>query len=304
MQNRLRLVMGATVLLYMGPLLAGLSGMGWSAVPVFIALFALWLVVMRPAQWPRDLAKWSAGTAVAAAAQLAVNALIVIVLFGVGRGVGGVAGFLPQIPPLVPVALSFLSIPLSKLVWKPIVSPEFDDGPDDALRQAQTAPSHGPGATQPRDVMVETLLSLPADSDAMLTADAVDAALQGPKANARLAELEAALDRQTPETRMLRQAVVLWATDPARSPADGLHSAQASAFAIAGADPELLHLFAQRAIPLLLAQPGLWHAFPEAVDVAMTIDSAHPADLRDALVALADALENATPPEDRTSATP
>ena len=54
MQNRVRLLMGASALLYMGPLLAGLSGMGWAALPVFMALFALWLVVMRPAQWPRD----------------------------------------------------------------------------------------------------------------------------------------------------------------------------------------------------------------------------------------------------------
>jgi hypothetical protein len=49
MHNKLRLLMGTTALLYLGPLLAGLRGFGWPVVPVFAAIFVLWLIVLRPA---------------------------------------------------------------------------------------------------------------------------------------------------------------------------------------------------------------------------------------------------------------
>ena len=57
MRSRLRLLMGATALLYLGPVLAGLGGFGWSVVPVFTAIFLLWLIVLRPHQWPQRL-RW------------------------------------------------------------------------------------------------------------------------------------------------------------------------------------------------------------------------------------------------------
>ncbi len=286
-----KLLMGAAALLYLGPLLAGLSGIGWVAVPVFIALFALWLVVMRPVQWPRDLARWTRATVVAAAAQVAVNVLIVILLFGVGRGIGGVAGFLPNIPPIVPVALSFLSIPLSRLLVDPVKLAETNQFLDDASRQIND-PTYVP-AVPHRDEMVEVLLSLPADSDPVLTADAVDAAMKGPQANERLAELCAVLDPIVPKNRALREAVILWATDPARHEAEGLHSAQEVAFDIAAADPELLHLFAHRGTALIAQHAALWTAFPSAVEVSMAVDPSQPAPLQAGLQKLADALERA-----------
>ncbi len=296
MQNRVRLLMGASALLYMGPLLAGLSGMGWAALPVFMALFALWLVVMRPAQWPRDLSVWTSETAVAAAAQLAVNALIVIALFGIGRGIGGVAGYLPFIPPFLPVALSFLAVPLSRWAANPATTATLDPVPETTQRQISDPPNVALAA----DEMVAVLLSLPPDSDPMLTADAVDAAMKGPNANARLQELQAVLGGASSH-RALREAVILWATDPARHPAEGLHSAQELAFTIAGADPVLLHLFAHRGGALLAQQPDLGAAFPKAVQIERSMNASQPENLRSSLSALAQALGLATASKDATS---
>ena len=293
MQNRYRMLMGASALLYFGPLLAGLAGMGWSGVPVFIALMALWLVVMRPAQWPRDPAQWSRPVAVAAAAQVAVNALIVIVLFAVGRGIGGVAGFLPQIPPLLPVALSFLATPLSRLIWDPAKGDATDHFVTDALNEIQTAEA------DQMDEMVATLLSLPVESDADLTADALEAALTGPLAQKRLSALDAALNGPDGDHPALRRALVLWATAPGRSVQEGLQDAQLVGFRMAAPSADLLGLFAGRALVLLQREPRLWYGFPSAREVSGQIDSRHGDPLNEALSALADRLHELTPPRDR-----
>jgi hypothetical protein len=292
MRHRLQLLMGASALLYLGPLLAGLIAMGWSAVPVFIALFALWLVVMRPAQWPRDAKLWNARTALAAAAQIAVNALVVVALFGIGRGIGGVAGFVPHIPDLVPVALSFLATPLSRLVWDPAqngamgLAPEGGQSGETALALTQ-------------DDMVTTLLALDDAADPILTADALAVALRGPQAKLRLTALTEALDTQPTPRRSLREALILWATDPSRGPEEGLFGAQADAFVVAGRDDLMLHLFAHRALPLITAKPALWYSFPEAVEVESVLSPEQPANLQTALGDLARYLHATTPPEDR-----
>lgn len=285
MQSKISLLMGASALLYLGPLLAGLSGMGWAAVPVFVALFALWLVVMRPAQWPRDISAWTRETVLAAAAQLAVNALIVIVLFGIGRGIGGVAGFLPQIPPFVPVALSFLAVPLSRMAVSASVT-----------GKTEVAPAEAP-LGQAADEMVTVLMSLPHDSDPMLTADAVDAAIKGPRANPRLAELATSLAASTDDHRALREAVILWATDPARHESEGLHHAQQMAFGVAGSDPVMLHLFAHRATGLLAQHPGLWPGFPTADQVGRAISEGQPENLQAGLTDLVRQIADASAPD-------
>ena len=116
MQNRLRLLMGATALLYIGPLLAGLGGYGWAIVPVFLLLFLLWLFILRPQQWPRSFHDW---TRYQAWATLATNAtvqlLLVTLLFGVGRGIGGALGIKLPLGEMLPISISFLSIPLARM---------------------------------------------------------------------------------------------------------------------------------------------------------------------------------------------
>lgn len=118
MSIRPRLAMGATALLYMGPLLAGLAGYGWGLVVGFAVIFLLWLIVMRPAMWPRDPAVWKSSEVwVPALGQFAAQVLLIVVCFGIGRGIGGVVGVVPMLSPIAPLAISFVAVPLTRLLW-------------------------------------------------------------------------------------------------------------------------------------------------------------------------------------------
>ena len=125
MNNRLRMLKAATALLYFGALLAGLVGQGWFMVLLFLAVFVVWSVTVRPQLWPPTLADiCQPGAVVAMAALIATQALLVILCFAVGRGIGGVLGFKPALPFWLPLALSFLSVPVSRLIWSPQVMAE------------------------------------------------------------------------------------------------------------------------------------------------------------------------------------
>ncbi|MDT8857176.1 hypothetical protein RNZ50_19495 [Paracoccaceae bacterium Fryx2] len=141
MMNRQRLLMGATALLYSGPLLAGLGGYGWALVPVFTAIFMLWHLILRPQQWPQDAAGWMRPEAwLLLLGQGAMQVLLVAVCFGVGRGTGGVLGALPPFPVMLPIAISFLSIPLARLLWDPWKAAANDGLPEVALNPTNPAP--------------------------------------------------------------------------------------------------------------------------------------------------------------------
>ena len=289
-QKQLR--MAASLLLYLGPLLAGMSGMGWTGVPVFALLFALWLVVMHPATWPRDLSLWTGPIVVAAAAQLAVNVLIVVFLFAVGRGLAALEALRLDLSPLFPVALSFLATPLARL-FAGAEGAEYSDGPG----------LHPPGFSGAmrieapdlaEDEMLRTLLDLPADADPLLTADALDVALQPPEGAARLRGLEEAIDPLDAGRRSLREAIILWATAPRWREEDSLAGAAETAFYLAGNDPVLLHLFAHRGLDLITAKPGVWTSFPDADEVSARIEATAPENLQAALAALAQAIQAAS----------
>ncbi len=149
MEMRARLLKGSTALLYFGPLLAGLGGYGWAMVPAFVAIFVLGQMILRPHLWPRavgDLQKsdlW-----ISLCAQVAVQVLMVVVFFGVGRGIGGAAGSLPVYSPYLPLALSFLSVPLARMLWDPWKGDSFE-----AIDAARYAPA-SPDADQINDAVV------------------------------------------------------------------------------------------------------------------------------------------------------
>jgi hypothetical protein len=114
-----RLMMAATALLYMGPLLAGLGGYGWTMVPAFAGIFTLWQIILRPQKWPAPYELDRADAWLAVAAQVALQTLLVVICFGIGRGIGGAAGSLPMYSPLIPVGVSFLSIAIGQIVSRP-----------------------------------------------------------------------------------------------------------------------------------------------------------------------------------------
>ncbi|MGB8814455.1 MAG: hypothetical protein WCC57_14845 [Paracoccaceae bacterium] len=290
MQNRLRMLMGATALLYFGPLLAGLGNFGWAIVPVFAAIFVLWLVILRPQEWPRSMADWQRPEAlVALAARGAVQLLLVAVCFGIGRGLGGVLGAMPPFPVMLPIAVSFLSIPLARLIWDPWKAAQIDTFAEGDLPPVENS-NPIVGDTTPAHAMVDPLCNLPADvSEADL--DAHLAAMAPHISHQAL--LEALVARASGDTasRSGQKALMIHATKPAV--ADVLQGAGAPtlAFQIAGQDDELLDLFARRCTDLIHQDADAWGDCPSS-DLLRDAAASHPTA---ALATLADALDAAEP---------
>lgn len=249
MHNRLRLLQLATALLYLGPLLAGLMGQGWAMAPVFALIFVVWSVILRPHLWPATLADFARSEAlVALGALIATQALLVVVSFGVGRGIGGVLGVKPALPEFLPLALSFLSVPLSRLIWNPLVV-EANIGFDPLLHRAE------PVADQAREMLAQ-VMALP---------DEVSAALLQQHLTAIAVHLDAAAIRQGlggavaggEASRAAIRALIVHATDPAVNQLLAGSGYPAQAFAAAGRDGELLTLFAGRCMVALADAPKL-----------------------------------------------
>lgn len=254
MHNRLRLLMGATALLYLGPLLAGLGGFGWAQVPVFGTIFLLWLIIQRPQQWPRTRTDWQKPAAlITLAAQIATQTLLVVVCFGVGRGIGGVTGFTLDLPLLLPIGLSLLSIPLGRMIWDPRKGAQLDQLLDDAIAAIETGrPLAGPGeeALQMAAEMLKPLAALSADTPAA-------------ELEAHLAALARHLDHETLSAALrgggapLRRALIIHASQPDVLQALEDRAAPVQALTAAMGDPALLELLATRLVAALRAVPEL-----------------------------------------------
>lgn len=125
----LTLFRGATALLYLGPLFAGLAGFGWALVPAFLAIFLMYLFVVRRSLFPRKSADWmDMGVVIPLLTQTLVQLLLIVLCFAIGRGLGGVVGAVPPFSPLWTLAVSFLSVPLCR--WLAIQALPTDTSPD------------------------------------------------------------------------------------------------------------------------------------------------------------------------------
>lgn len=158
MEHRRRLLMAANALLYFGPLLAGLAGFGWVLVPLFTAIFVAWLIILQPYEFPINRAEWLSPDAwVAVGARAAVQLLLVVLLFGIGRGIGGILGAMTGYSAMLPLAISFLSIPFARMIWDPWAvakaPPEIPKPADMSPAAASTAPPSpaAPAPTAPDD---------------------------------------------------------------------------------------------------------------------------------------------------------
>ena len=296
MHNRLRLLMGATALLYLGPLLAGLGGFGWAIVPVFTAIFVLWLIILRPNQWPRSLAEWQSPEAlVTFAAQTAVQVLLVTVCFGIGRGLGGVLGALPPFPLMLPVAVSFLAIPLARMIWDPWKAGEIDSFLDKALDQIA---GRVPSGQSDRLALAETMLQ-----PVQAMADSVDVA----ELERHLAAIRVHTDHEAIRDVLLSaaksgtaskaglRALLVHATDPAVVEILGGSAYPALAFAAINSDPGLQELFANRCRALLDDDTGAWWDCPTAEAVQAAADASQNPQTADSLRRLAGLLTRVTP---------
>jgi hypothetical protein len=274
MHNRLRLLMGTTALLYFGPLLAGLGGFGWRVVPVFVAIFMLWLFILRPHLWPRHLKDWGRTEAlVALAAQGVMQILLVTLCFAIGRGLGGVLGALPPFPLLLPISVSFLSIPLSRLIWDPWQAVGLEGTPDKSLQPGGAAPADQAQAASANALarrLIEPLADLPADID-LATLQSHLAALSG---HANEARIRAALmDRAQAGLAMIAElkALVLHTTD-ARLIKGITENGPAEVLAVLPQDPELIALFADRLQVALQADAGLRPQLPKPGQLSLLAD--------------------------------
>ncbi len=299
MLTRMRLVKGAAALLYFGPLIAGLCGFGWGMVAPFTAIFVVWLIVVRPEQWPATPSEWKSGSAwLAAFAQLLSQVLLVGVLFGIGRGIGGIANIgTVSVDILLPLSVSFISIPLCRMLWDSQEAASQGYYLDEEAESAYSDNAAGQAATA-----IIPLLNLADTATDPVVAKAVAAVLDVPSADLRLDALTAALASPNRSHAALRRALVLWATEP-EIVAPGLVSgSMANAFAIANGNLDLLRLYVPRAMALISAFPTRADDFPQpqrlrelaealpASDLPLHLQ----ADLRDGLRALARAIEAAS----------
>lgn len=264
------MLMGATALLYIGPLMAGLGGYGWGVVPVFFLIFMFWLFILRPHQWPRKPQDWFSANAMANfATQGAVQVLLVAVLFGIGRGIGGALGVIPPFPVVLPIAVSFLSIPICRLIWDPWKHTEMDQFLDDAIARVAGAPTPAdPDALAHARRMIAPLADLPNSTDL----DHVAQHLLALSAHANTNQIRAALlerQRSGHASRAETLALILHATDGALIEAVG-EDGPTLTLAVLPRDPEFIALYAQRLTLALDGDADLWGQCP-GVDLLMDL---------------------------------
>lgn len=260
MPTRMRLVKGIAALLYLGPVIAGLCGFGWSMVFSFTAIFVVWLMVLRPEQWPSTPSEWLTAQAwLAALAQVLSQLLLVGVLFGIGRGLGGLADIgTVDLDPMLPLSVSFLAIPLCRMLWDAREAASQGYFLDDEAEAAHSETAPGVAATA-----IIPLLNLPDTApDAEVTAAVADA-LDVPAADLRLNALTAALAHPNRSHEALRRALVLWATEPEIVAPGQVAESMAKAFDLANGNLDLLRLYVPRAVALIAAFPSRASDFPE-----------------------------------------
>jgi hypothetical protein len=261
-QSRLRMLMGATALLYIGPLMAGLGGYGWAIVPVFLAMFLLWLFILRPQLWPRDFHEWTQYQAwVTFGTTAAMQLLLVAMLFGIGRGIGGTLGVTLPLGPMLPISISFLAIPLARLFWDSSKHSDINDVIDIGQHhQQQPIMATSDPALATARAMIAPLSDLPEDSTPQIIAQHLTALIPHTKPPALRAAL---LERHRAKTasRADTLALILHCTDAgliADLPDDG----PTITLNLLPDDPALIALFASRLTDALNQDPEIWGKCP------------------------------------------
>lgn len=277
--NRMRLMQVVSLMLYAGPLFAGLADFGWEMVWPFTGIFLMWQVVLRPADWPGDARRWAKpGHLAAAVARVAILAVVVALSFGVGRGLGGIVGFLPSIPPLAPLALSLAAIPLARLLWDPARAVEMEQFLDTAIRDIDAlASGSSPDArrlaqaTAQADRMLEPLALMPDNTPD----ETISAHLRAMGQHVDESRLRAALIARSAsgaETPMvLQRALMLHASDGRLMEVLGGDNA-AQAIQALPDTPVVLETLARRMAEALQRDPEVWWTMPSPETIALRAD--------------------------------
>lgn len=258
--NRIHLAMAASVLLYLGAVMAGWGASPVAAWPVFLGIFLLWSILMRPDEWPRDGARWvETGVILRALTATGVMAGLSLACLSLGWMLARVVP-LPEVGPWPGVLLSLVGVGASRLVWNPFRAQAADPALDEALRQVGAAPPDDAAraaARQRREEMeVDAVIAFTADTPPDRVAE-VMADLTLRFAPARLAEGFARLRKGGRMNAPQMRALVLLATDPDHARRLKGHEVAALAFQCCHEDAGLLDLFARRYGALIEAMPDM-----------------------------------------------
>lgn len=301
MRQRPGLLRAFMTLLYLGPLIAGLMGQGWEQVGLFALVFTLWSVILRPHLWPARPSELFRGEAVVAmAALIATQVLLVALCFGIGRGIGGVLGVEPKLPFYLPLAISVLSIPLSRLVWDPHAQAAAESF-DPLLHRLQ--PETEASKADLAERMLAEVMALPRDTgEAVLQQHLTAIAAHLDPVLIRRGLGDAVADGKA--SRAGIKALIVHATDPAVGELLSGTAYPAQAFAAAGRDRELLALFAERCVMALEDEPDLASDCPLPANLLRAAEDLGDAPAAVALRRLAGLLEqgakrDVTAPENR-----
>ena len=299
MAIRARLLQAATALLYFGPLLAGLSGFGWAMLPPFVSIFVFWLMLLRPHQWPQENREFlDPQMLLSVLTQVVTQILLVAVLFGIGRGIGGVTGHLPMFHPFLPLAVSFMAVPVSRLVWngkKALASGLTLDQVMNSAPELPRQPSH----SRPEDE-VRPLLAFADDAALTGIGPMLDGVLAAADARDRLSCLADALEAAPARHASLREALAIWATEPASFAANATPTAMREAFRAAGRDHAVLRLLLPRAAALARMMPDCRPQFPDRTALEALAEAGLPAEMAADHAALMEALgHHAAPLRDK-----
>lgn len=266
MKNRIRALRGATGLLYFGPLLAGACGAGWSVIPVFVALFLLWLVVQRPQDWPQSLEDWQSPDAwIGLTTRVAVQLILVLLCYGIGAGFAAVTGLAFDVPMVLPVLLSLAAVPLARLAW-PQTLGVANLYLQDAYGQPEAASDDGQPAGRARRRDIALQLAQPMiDLPAQVQTETIAAHLRALATHVAADDLfEVLMERHgvEPDRSVLRRALILHATSPQTVEACPGRATPVVALQVAGREPELLRLFADCCRQLLDQDVDAWGECP------------------------------------------
>lgn len=120
MKLRDKAVYATSALLYSGPLYSGLAGYGFETIPLFAAVFAVWLFAVRPGDWPRFLEDWRHPRTLAwPLLIIAVQIVVIAFCLAIGRAIGGLFEIRPPLPLAFTFLVSLLAIALARLLQRP-----------------------------------------------------------------------------------------------------------------------------------------------------------------------------------------
>ena len=298
---RHRLLQIVTLLLYLGPLVAGLARHGLAVLPAFVAIFVLWQILMRPADWPRRPADWTGDGVIAGAlARVLLMVVLVALCYALGRGLSGAVGAAPAVPLAVPLLMSFIAVPLARLLWNPAEAAAMDGFLDDAIARLETAAPPGAAAHLAEDQalaqrLLEPLAGFPADTPP----ETIAAHLRAMATQVEDARLRAALMArmgQGDAPAPLVMALALHASDARLIEALGGDDT-ARAFHALPDHPAALAQFATRAKAALAADADLWGGFPDADSLAARAERMAGSAAEGPLRALIDTTRHRAPPD-------